>query len=431
MLPGGPLTLGLAGLEHDLHVRPGRPVARHPVGEQLLDLLGFLAFAAGAGEPVLERMDLLEQLSLLDLEPGVRQEADPLVLGVVANVGGVAQLLGLLVTVAREERVLDDDDVVRDAGHLLDRLADVTEVVRGDPRDDAIEGAVSERQILDARDHVGLHAGRGIGRDHFAALLAQPARHVAATRRDVEHLAAGTGRAPLDHEIEILALGVGLRIAVRLRTLVPELRHAASSTARFAPSSIVGSTCKFSGPASASSSRPSWAFVPSRRTTIGYWIPICSSAVRIPRATSSPRVIPPKMLKKIERTCGSAMITLSASTTPCASPPPPRSQKFAGRPPASATTSSVDMTRPAPLPTVPTSPSSFTYVTPFSRAARSSGGTASRSCISAMSGCLSSALSSTVTLASSARTSPSGVTMSGLTSQSIASEPVKHAYSWV
>ena len=59
------------------------------------------------------------------------------------------------------------------------------------------------------------------------------------------------------------------------------------------------------GAASRSRRRPSSAFVPSRRTTIGSLDPICSSACRIPRATSSQRVIPPKMLKKIERTCGS------------------------------------------------------------------------------------------------------------------------------
>ena len=129
------------------------------------------------------------------------------------------------------------------------------------------------------------------------------------------------------------------------------------------------------------------------------------------------------MLKRIDFTCGSALMISSASTTPCASPPPPRSQKFAGFPPASAITSSVDMTRPAPLPRIPTSPSSFTYVTSFSRAARSSGGYASRSRISAMSACLKSALSSTVNFESSALTSPSGVTISGLISQSIESAP--------
>jgi pimeloyl-ACP methyl ester carboxylesterase len=61
-------------------------------------------------------------------------------------------------------------------------------------------------------------------------------------------------------------------------------------------------------------------------------------------------------------------------------------EKFAGQPPASAITSRVDMTRPAPLPRMPTSPSSFTYVTPFSRANVSSGSAAATSRISATSG---------------------------------------------
>ena len=82
------------------------------------------------------------------------------------------------------------------------------------------------------------------------------------------------------------------------------------------------------------------------------------------------------MLKKIARTWGSRVITSSASTTPWASPPPPRSQKFAGRPPTNVTTSTVDIVSPAPFPSTPTSPSSFTYVTPFSRASASSGSAA-------------------------------------------------------
>src|SRR5436853_40993 len=97
-------------------------------------------------------------------------------------------------------------------------------------------------------------------------------------------------------------------------------------------------------PASARILRPSAAFVPSRRTTIGYFdMSSRSSASRMPRATSSQRVMPPKMLKKIDLTCVSRVITSSASTTPSAEPPPPRSQKFAGRPPTCATTSTVDI----------------------------------------------------------------------------------------
>src|SRR5206468_3842075 len=226
-------------------------------------------------------------------------------------------------------------------------------------------------------DDVRLHPRRRVDRHHLAARLAEPPGHVAAPGRDVEHLHALLRLAPLDDEVEVLARAVWLARAESLGTGRPDVAHAASSTARRAASSIVGSTWRFSAPASVKICRPSSAFVPSSRTTIGCEIDIWPSAWRMPRATSSQRVIPPKMLKRIDRTCGSAVITSSASTTPCAWPPPPRSQKFAGRPPASATTSRVDMTSTAPLPRIPTSPSSFTYVTPFSRAARSSGGCAS------------------------------------------------------
>src|SRR2546427_5686453 len=215
--------------------------------------------------------------------------------------------------------------------------------------------------MLGGRDHIGQHAGRGIDRDHRAAFLAQAAGDVAAAGGDVEHLHVRAGLAPFDEQVEVGALAVGRALTERVGPLRPQVGHAAaSSTARCAASNIVGSTWRFEGAASASSRRPSSAFVPSSRTTIGNSIRICSSAARIPRATSSPRVIPPKMLKKIERTWLSLVITSSASTTPCASPPPPRSQKFAGLPPATTTTSTVDIERPAPFPRIPTSPSSLT-----------------------------------------------------------------------
>src|SRR5919204_5121839 len=295
-------------------------------------------------------------------------------------------------------------------------------VVRGNPAGDDVEAVVGERQVLRAAEHVGAHPGRRVAGDDGAAGRAQSGRDVAAAARDVQHGLAG---GPLREQLEVAAAAVRLALAVGLGALAPDIHHAASSTARRAASSIVASTCRFGGAASLSSARPSSALVPSKRTTIGCSIVICESACRIPCATTSQRVMPAKMLKTIERTCGSTLITSSASTTPCASPPPPRSQKFAGLPPTSAITSSVDITSPAPLPRIPTSPSSLTYVTPFSRAARSSGGYASRSRISAMSGCLSSALSSTVNFESSARTSPSGVTISGLISQSMASDSTK------
>jgi hypothetical protein len=77
-----------------------------------------------------------------------------------------------------------------------------------------------------------------------------------------------------------------------------------------------------------------------------------------PRATSSQRVMPPKMLKSTGLTLSSERIPSMTLVMASALEPPPASRKLAGRPPAWATTSSVDMTSPAPLPRMPTSPSS-------------------------------------------------------------------------
>ena len=79
----------------------------------------------------------------------------------------------------------------------------------------------------------------------------------------------------------------------------------------------------------------------------------------IPFATSSTRVMPPKMLTKMDLTAGSALITSSAAAITSALAPPPMSRKLAALPPTWVTTSSVLMARPAPLammPTVPDSP---------------------------------------------------------------------------
>ena len=80
----------------------------------------------------------------------------------------------------------------------------------------------------------------------------------------------------------------------------------------------------------------------------------------MPLAISSQRVIPPKMLKRIALTLASEVITSSASTIASAFEPPPASRKLAGLPPAWATTSSVDMHSPAPLPRMPMLPPSLT-----------------------------------------------------------------------
>lgn len=61
------------------------------------------------------------------------------------------------------------------------------------------------------------------------------------TGRDIE--SGPRARGPLDHEIEVGPLAVGLALPVSLRPIVPDGAHGReSSTARFAASSIVAST---------------------------------------------------------------------------------------------------------------------------------------------------------------------------------------------
>src|SRR6185312_10587523 len=188
----------------------------------------------------------------------------------------------------------------------------------------------------------------------------------------------------------------------QLRVAVDEDRHgyvaAASSTTRRAASSIVDSVCTLGRLASASSARPSLSFVPSRRTTKGTVGLIRLNASISPRATSSQRVMPPKMLNSTALTLGLERITSTALVIASALEPPPASRKFAGEPPASATTSSVDITRPAPLPRMPTSPSSLTNCRPSSLARRSSGSSFSLSDSPWFSGWRYSALPSSDTL---------------------------------
>src|SRR5262249_58247734 len=96
-----------------------------------------------------------------------------------------------------------------------------------------------------------------------------PSRSGPAVRCDVEHLDAVARLSPLDQEVEVGPLAMGRALAEGHRALRPDVRHPASSTARCAASSIVGSTKRFGGAASARIWRPSPAVVPSRRTAIG------------------------------------------------------------------------------------------------------------------------------------------------------------------
>ena len=88
--------------------------------------------------------------------------------------------------------------------------------------------------------------------------------------------------------------------------------------------------------------------------------------------------------------------------------PPPTSRKLAAAPPTSDTTSRVDITRPAPLPMMPTEPSSLMKLRSRSRAISSIGSSVKSSRKSSKSGWRKKAFESRVTLASRATISPVG-----------------------
>ena len=75
------------------------------------------------------------------------------------------------------------------------------------------------------------------------------------------------------------------------------------------------------------------SFVPVRRMTMGILSGFAFVAVTMPFATSSVRVMPPKMLNRMTFTLGSPVMMRSAFTTFSGFDEPPMSRKFAGSPP--------------------------------------------------------------------------------------------------
>src|SRR2546423_261837 len=110
-------------------------------------------------------------------------------------------------------------------------------------------------------------------------------------------------------------------------------------------------------PASWRSRRPSSSRVPVIRTTSGRVRRRSRVGSMMPCATSSPRVMPPKMLIRMPLTWGSLANSSRALCTTSAFAPPPISRKLAARPPSRCTRSNVFITSPAPLPITPTEPS--------------------------------------------------------------------------
>src|SRR3546814_10835639 len=111
------------------------------------------------------------------------------------------------------------------------------------------------------------------------------------------------------------ALGAGQALVDDLGVLVYEDRHYwpplswARATTASAASTMVGLLISFSDSCSARIARPSAALVPSMRMTMGASIWTRPRAVTMPLATSSPLVMPPKMLMKMALTFGSLLMT--------------------------------------------------------------------------------------------------------------------------
>src|SRR6266850_515267 len=104
----------------------------------------------------------------------------------------------------------------------------------------------------------------------------------------------------------------------------------AHPTACFTASSMSASALN---PARARIAIPSFSLVPVSRITIGTLSGNSFVACTMPFATSSPRVMPPKMLNRMTFTRGSEVMIRSAATTFWGFELPPMSRKFAGSPP--------------------------------------------------------------------------------------------------
>src|SRR5207237_10263106 len=148
----------------------------------------------------------------------------------------------------------------------------------------------------------------------------------------VEHLTAFPGRDAGDHlgpvpehlpRVE-RAVATGDSLHHQARLLVDEDAHAvlAFATACLTASSM---SLRAEKPALVRISMASSSLVPVRRITSGTLSGTRPAACTMPVATSSPRVMPPKILKRMARTLGSAVMIRRALTTFWGSELPPMS----------------------------------------------------------------------------------------------------------
>src|SRR5262245_34515526 len=204
--------------------------------------------------------------------------------------------------------------------------------------------------------------------DHtgISCRLANSARHRIEDRNAFERGSAFAGRYPRNHLSPILFARLGMKLASGSRNalsqnpslLADQNRHAyfTACTIFSAPSAIVSAEM-MGRPESARIFRPSSTFVPCMRTTNGTLTLNSRAASTTPWASTSQRMMPPKIFIKTPRTLASERMILKAWATLSLVAPPPTSRKLAGSPQQSLIISIVAMANPAPLAMQPMLPS--------------------------------------------------------------------------
>src|SRR4029077_7411912 len=198
-------------------------------------------------------------------------------------------------------------------------------------------------------------------------------------RNAFERGAAFTGRQPGDHLSPVLLAGLGMKLSggsgdtlsqnsrilvdqnchnltreegqVRRSPHVSRLTPHAPFTACtiFSAASAIVSAEMIGSSESARIFRPNSTFVPCMTTTNGTLMLSSRAASTTPCASTSQRIMPPKILIKTPRTRSSERMSLKAWPTLSLVAPPPTSRKLAGSPPQSLIISIVAMAKPAPF----------------------------------------------------------------------------------
>src|SRR6202171_3005802 len=217
----------------------------------------------------------------------------------------------------------------------LDRVGHRSAFVDADDQRDLGIDRFANRVRRARRRHIN-HAGIGTGL--FARF-----RHRIGHRQIEMPCASLSRRYAADHSGAVKHGLLGMKGAVLAgKALADDLGIAVNQYGHYAASFRVVALTIFCAASSRSSADttlrpdslmtflPSSTLVPSSRTTSGTVKPTSRTAATTPSATTSQRMMPPKILTRIPFTLGSDVMILNAAATFSLVAPPPTSRKFAG-----------------------------------------------------------------------------------------------------